>query len=91
VVDYTTADQEGRAAPHYQSFCAVADIISKPEGLVTVKEYHTYVTNIYTVRVEKRVRFKLPAAHSVRIPAGEVQDFASLCPRACSNIRPQRE
>jgi len=38
------------------------------------------------------LQFKLPAAHFVRVPAGEAQGFSSLRrPRACCHIRPQRE
>jgi hypothetical protein len=40
----------------------------------------SYKTNIYTVLVEEMLEFKLPAAHSVRIPAGEVQGFTPLRP-----------
>jgi len=39
---------------------------------------------------EKMLQFKLPAAHSVRIPAGEAQGFTPFCfPRTCSDIRLQ--
>jgi len=48
-------------------------------------------TNIDTVLVEKMLQFKLPAAHSVRVPAGEAQGFSSLRPpKACCHIRPQK-
>ena len=36
---------------------------------------------------EKMLQFKLPAAHFVRIPAGEAQGFTPYCPpRACCHI-----
>jgi hypothetical protein len=38
VADSTTADQDGCAARHCRSVCAVADIIGEPEGLASVKE-----------------------------------------------------
>jgi hypothetical protein len=36
VLDNTTVDQDGCAAPCSQSICSVADIIGKPEGLTRV-------------------------------------------------------
>ena len=38
VVDYTTADQYGCTASCWESVCALADIIGKPEGLSRIKE-----------------------------------------------------
>jgi len=44
------------------------------------------------VLAEKMLQFKLPAAHTVRIPAGEAQGFTPFRPpRACCHIRPRTE
>jgi hypothetical protein len=43
------------------------------------------------VLAEKMLQFKLPAAHSVHVAAGEVQGFTPYRPRACCLIRPRRE
>jgi len=44
------------------------------------------------VLAEKMLQFKLPAASSVRVPAGEAQGFTPyLPPRACGSIRPPRK
>jgi len=49
-------------------------------------------TNIDTVLAEKVLQFKLSAAHSVSIQAGEAQGFTPYRPpRACCHIRPRRE
>ena len=59
--------------------------------MARVKECLTYETNIDTVVAEKMLQFKLPAAHCVRIPAGEAQDFTSLSPsRECCHVRLQK-
>ena len=53
----------------------MADIIGRPENLSRIKECRTYETYEYvdTLLVKKMLQFKLPAAHSVRILAGEAQ------------------
>jgi hypothetical protein len=66
----------------------MADIVGKPESLTRLKKCLTFGTKSDTVLAEKMLQFKLPAAHSVRIPAGEAQGFTSFCPpRACCHIR----
>jgi hypothetical protein len=47
--------------------------------------------HIDTVLVEKMLQFKLPAAHTFRIQAGEAQGFTPIRPpMACCQIQPQR-
>jgi len=73
VVNYTTGDQDGCTALRSRSLCAVADIIGKPEGLPSLKEFLTLETNIDSVVAEKVLQFKLSASHSICILAGEAQ------------------
>jgi hypothetical protein len=62
----------------------------KPEGFSWIKKCLTQETNINTVLAEKMVQFKLPAAHTIRVPEGEAQGFAPIRrPRACCHIQPQ--
>jgi hypothetical protein len=70
MVCYATPDQYSCAATSCWSVCAVADIVGKPGGLSGIKECLTYETYIYAVLSEKVLQLKLPAAHTVRIPAG---------------------
>ena len=70
----------------------MADIIGKPEGFTMVKNCLAKETNIDTVLSEKILQFKLPAAHSFRIPEGEAQGFIPLCPpRAFCHIRQRKD
>jgi len=92
VVDYTTVDKDGCAAPCCRPVCVVANVIPKQEGLPRFEEYLTEETNIYTVLADKTLQFKLPAAHSVLISTNEAQGFTPLYPpRACCHIRLQNE
>jgi hypothetical protein len=70
----------------------VADIVGKPKGLTRVKECLIYETNIDTVLAEKMLQFKLPAAHTGRVPASEAQGFIlNRPPRVYCHIWPRRE
>ena len=54
VLDYTTTDHDGCAAPRCHYVCAEADIIGKPKDLAGIKE-------CLTVLVGKMLHFKLQA------------------------------
>jgi hypothetical protein len=69
----------------------MAGVIGNPEVFTNVKECLIYETKVETMLVKKIPQFKLPAEHSVRIPAGEAQGFTPIRPpRANCHIWPRR-